>query len=57
MTQQSLLGKRVLVTQADQFMGPVLCEVLARHGATVIASTESLLSLTRPRRWSPGRAG
>ena len=48
MTQQSLLGKRVLVTQADQFMGPVLCEVLARHGATVIASTESLLSPDAP---------
>ena len=48
MTQQSLLGKRVLVTQADQFMGPVLCDVLARHGATVIASTESLLSPDAP---------
>ncbi len=48
MTQQSLLGKRVLVTQADQFMGPVLCEVLARHGAAVIASTESLLSPDAP---------
>ena len=48
MTQQSLLGKRVLVTQADQFMGPVLCEVLARHGASVIASTESLLSPDAP---------
>lgn len=48
MTQQSLLGKRVLVTQADQFMGPVLYEVLARHGATVIASTESLLSPDAP---------
>ena len=25
----SLAGKRVLVTQAGDFMGPVLCEVLA----------------------------
>ena len=25
MSNQSLLGKRVLVTQADMFMGPVLC--------------------------------
>ena len=28
-----LRGKRILVTQADAFMGPVLCEVLAAHGA------------------------
>jgi 2-keto-3-deoxy-L-fuconate dehydrogenase len=32
----------VLVTQAGQFMGPVLCEVLARHGAAVVASDEPL---------------
>jgi len=36
-------GKRILVTQADAFMGPVLCEVLAGHGAEVIASTLSLV--------------
>ena len=34
MFRQSLLGKRVLVTQADVFMGPVLCEVFAERGAT-----------------------
>ena len=44
MQNQALLGKRVLITQADVFMGPVLCEVFARHGATVIANTDSLLS-------------
>jgi len=38
----SLAGRRVLVTQAGQFMGPVLCEVLARHGAAVVASDEPL---------------
>ena len=38
-----LSGKRVLVTQADEFMGPVLCEVLAEHGAEVIRSTAPLL--------------
>jgi 2-keto-3-deoxy-L-fuconate dehydrogenase len=38
-----LTGKRVLVTQADEFMGPVLCEVLAEHGADVVRSTASLL--------------
>lgn len=35
----SLQGKRALVTQADAFMGPVLCEVLAHHGAVVLPST------------------
>jgi 2-keto-3-deoxy-L-fuconate dehydrogenase len=41
MPDSSLSGLRILVTQADAFMGPALCEVLAGHGATVIASTES----------------
>jgi len=48
MSNQSLLGKRVLITQADLFMGPVLCEVFARHGATVIANTDSLVSPDAP---------
>lgn len=38
-----LHNKRVLVTQADAFMGPVLCEVLAEQGAVVIANTDSLI--------------
>jgi len=33
-----LQGKRILVTQAGEFMGPMLCEVLAEHGAEVFAS-------------------
>ena len=33
-----LAAKRILVTQANDFMGPTLCEVLAAHGADVIAS-------------------
>lgn len=33
-----LAGKRILVTQAGDFMGPVLCEVLAAHGADVVSS-------------------
>ena len=37
-----LSGKRILITQASEFMGPTLCEVLAAQGATVIASHESL---------------
>ena len=39
----TLNGKRVLVTQANEFMGPMLCEVLAEHGAEVVRSIASLL--------------
>ena len=38
----SLQGKRILVTQSTEFMGPVLCAVLAEHGAQVIARAEPL---------------
>lgn len=38
----TLHGKRILVTQAQDFMGPVLCGVLAEHGAEVVASGASL---------------
>lgn len=48
MSHASLNGKRVLVTHADAFMGPVLCEVLAEHGATVIANSDSLLNPDAP---------
>ena len=48
MPNQILQGQRVLVTHADAFMGPVLCEVFERHGATVIASTDPLLSPDAP---------
>jgi 2-keto-3-deoxy-L-fuconate dehydrogenase len=37
-----LQGRRILVTQADAFMGPAICEALARHGAEVVASTVPL---------------
>ncbi|MBL8331410.1 MAG: SDR family oxidoreductase [Rubrivivax sp.] len=40
--QSILSGKRVLITQAADFMGPVLCEVFREQGADVRASTESL---------------
>lgn len=33
----SLRGKRVLITQADEFMGPALCAGFQAHGAVVIA--------------------
>ena len=48
MTSQNLAGKRVLITQADAFMGPVLCQVFAEHGATVIADSGSLLAPDAP---------
>lgn len=38
----TLTGKRVLITQASEFMGPVLCEVFAEQGAEVIANAEPL---------------
>ena len=41
MATTALHGKRILVTQAADFMGPTLCEVLAECGATVIASQTS----------------
>ncbi len=44
----SLLGKRVLVTQAREFMGPRLCSVLAEAGADVVADDSSLLDPGAP---------
>ena len=41
-TPFSLAGKRILVTQADQFMGPALCAQLARLGADVIRDEHPL---------------
>ncbi|MFN0183325.1 MAG: SDR family NAD(P)-dependent oxidoreductase [Aquabacterium sp.] len=40
--QGPLHGKRILLTEADGFMGPALAEVLGEQGAQVIASAESL---------------
>jgi 2-keto-3-deoxy-L-fuconate dehydrogenase len=37
-----LHDKRILVTQAAEFMGPALCEVLAAHGAIVVRSDDPL---------------
>jgi NAD(P)-dependent dehydrogenase (short-subunit alcohol dehydrogenase family) len=44
----SLLGKRVLVTQASEFMGPMLCSVLAEAGADVVADDSSLIDPGTP---------
>ena len=40
--QNALTGKRVLITQATEFMGPMLCEVFAEQGAEVVASAADL---------------
>jgi 2-keto-3-deoxy-L-fuconate dehydrogenase len=40
--QNTLTGKRILVTQSTEFMGPVLCDVFAEQGAEVVASAEDL---------------
>jgi NAD(P)-dependent dehydrogenase (short-subunit alcohol dehydrogenase family) len=45
-----LRGKRVLVTQASDFMGPALCEVFAELGAIVIADESSLVDPAAPAR-------
>lgn len=45
-------SKRILVTQAGEFMEPMLSEVLTAHGADVVAS-EALLA---PQRCLPPRS-
>ena len=45
-----LQGLRILVTQADVFMGPALCQTLATHGAEVLADTRDLRSVDAPQR-------
>jgi 2-keto-3-deoxy-L-fuconate dehydrogenase len=39
---ESLAGKRVLVTQARDFMGPAVIEVFREHGAVVVTGEEPL---------------
>jgi 2-keto-3-deoxy-L-fuconate dehydrogenase len=40
--QGLLTGQRVLITQADDFMGPAFCDVFAQQGAEVIADRRAL---------------
>ena len=42
MTDKRLDGKRVLVTQADAYMGPATIELFREHGADVIADSSDL---------------
>ncbi len=50
MTTPLLSGKRTLITHADAFMGPALCETFRRHGAEVVADTAALLDPEEPAR-------
>ncbi len=40
--KQRLAGKRVLITQADDYMGPATAQVFAEEGATIIADSRDL---------------
>jgi len=42
MTDKRLDGKRVLVTQADDYMGPATIELFREHGAEIIADSSDL---------------
>lgn len=48
MAEPRLSGKRVLITQASDFMGPALCEVFTEQGAEVIADSGPLAAPERP---------
>jgi 2-keto-3-deoxy-L-fuconate dehydrogenase len=45
-----LQGLRILVTQADVFMGPALCQTLSAHGAEVLSDTRDLTAVEAPLR-------
>ncbi len=46
--QPTLSAKRILVTQADTFMGPAICKTLKAQGADVIAHKGSLVDPEGP---------
>lgn len=50
MTNSLLTGKCALITHADAFMGPALCDTFRRQGAEVIAETSPLLDPEEPAR-------
>lgn len=43
--QNALTGKRILITQATEFMGPTLCTVFAEQGADVVESHADLCAV------------
>ncbi len=44
MLSASLTGKRILITQAHEFMGPALCAAFTELGAQVIADTQAVVA-------------
>jgi 2-keto-3-deoxy-L-fuconate dehydrogenase len=44
----ALHGKRILVTQAQDFMGPALCDTLTQWGATVVPDTHDVTPPSAP---------
>jgi 2-keto-3-deoxy-L-fuconate dehydrogenase len=48
MTSFDFSGKRVLITQADTFMGRALCETFAECGAELIADRRPLVDVDLP---------
>lgn len=45
-----LTGRRVLVTSADRYAGPPICELFTKEGAEVIADTSDYLDPQAPQR-------
>jgi NAD(P)-dependent dehydrogenase (short-subunit alcohol dehydrogenase family) len=50
-----LQGRRVVITQADDYMGPATAELFAREGAEVIADSRDLTESPGPARRSSPR--
>ena len=42
MSEQRLSGKRILLTQADEYMGPAIIDLFSEHGAVIVADTTDL---------------
>ncbi|CAN5278162.1 N/A [soil metagenome] len=53
---ETIRGKRILITQSADFMGPALCDVFSELGAVVIADAQPLLEPDLPAS-IVGRAG
>ena len=48
MPDQRLTGRRILVTCADTYMGPPICELFGAEGAEVVADTDRLTEPDAP---------
>jgi NAD(P)-dependent dehydrogenase (short-subunit alcohol dehydrogenase family) len=49
MSEKRLENKRVLVTQAEDYMGPATIELFREHGAEVFADSSDLTQHSRAR--------